>query len=119
MIATPIYRSFRVMLVGLLLALGVNCANAAYLSLYAFGDSLSDADNAYAIAGYPPSPPYAQRFSNGPVAVEQLAANLGIAGFKASSQIGGTDYAVGGAQTGPDIFSGSDNYLTMPRRIRC
>lgn len=111
MIATPIYRCFRVMLVGLLLALGANCANAAYLSLYAFGDSLSDAGNAYAIAGYPPSPPYAQRFSNGPVAVEQLAAGLGIAGF-APSTSGGTDYAVGGAQTGPDIFTGSDNYLT-------
>lgn len=111
MIATPIYRSFRVVLAGLLLALGANGANAAYLDLYAFGDSLSDAGNAYAIAGYPPSPPYAQRFSNGPVAVEQLAANLGIGGFRAS-QLGGTDYAVGGAQTGPDIFTGTDNYLT-------
>ncbi len=111
MIATRFYRSVRVILVGSLLTLGANCASAAYLSLYAFGDSLSDAGNAYAIAGYPPSPPYAQRFSNGPVAVEQLAANLGIAGFKAS-QLGGTDYAVGGAQTGPDIFTGTDNYLT-------
>ncbi|MGE5823494.1 MAG: SGNH/GDSL hydrolase family protein [Bacteroidota bacterium] len=104
-------RFLRVAFLGSLLALGANCASAAYLTLYAFGDSLSDAGNSYALAGYPPSPPYAQRFSNGPVAVEQLAANLGIAGFRAS-QLGGTDYAVGGAQTGPDIFTGTDNYLT-------
>ena len=111
MIATRLYRSFLVTLVGSLLALGANCASAAYLSLYAFGDSLSDAGNAYALSGHPQSPPYDQRFSNGPVAVEQLAAHLGIAGFRAS-QLGGTDYAVGGAQTGPDMFSGTDNYLT-------
>ena len=113
MIATRLYRSLLVTLVGSLLALGANCASAAYLSLYAFGDSLSDAGNAYILTsppGYPPSPPYAQRFSNGPVAVEQLAGNLGIAGFRAS-QLGGTDYAVGGAQTGHDMFSGTDNYL--------
>jgi hypothetical protein len=111
MIATPVYRSIRVMVVGLLLALGANCANAAYVNLYVFGDSLSDAGNAYAITGFYPPFPYAQRFSNGPVAVEQLAAGLGIAGFGPSAS-GGTDYAVGGAQTGPDIFTGSDNYLT-------
>jgi len=110
MVATRSYRFLRIVFVGSLLALGANSAGAAYLSLYAFGDSLSDAGNSYIIAGYPPSPPYAQRFSNGPVAVEQLATNLGIAGFKASA-LGGTDYAVGGAQTGPDIFGGLDNYL--------
>ena len=113
MIATRLYHSLLVTLVGSLLALGANCASAAYLSLYAFGDSLSDAGNAYALTsppGYPPSPPYAQRFSNGPVAVEQLAANLGIAGFRASTS-GGTDYAVGGAQTGLDLFYHYDNYL--------
>jgi phospholipase/lecithinase/hemolysin len=111
MIAKQFYRSFRVLLVVPVLALGATSASAAYLNLFAFGDSLSDAGNSYALAGYPPSPPYDQRFSNGPVAVEQLAASLGIAGFKAS-QLGGTDYAVGGAQTGPDIFTGTDNYLT-------
>lgn len=111
MIAKRFYRSFRIILVVPALALGATSASAAYLSLFAFGDSLSDAGNSYALAGYPPSPPYDQRFSNGPVAVEQLAASLGIAGFKAS-QLGGTDYAVGGAQTGPDIFTGTDNYLT-------
>ncbi len=109
--ASRIYRSFQVILFGSLLSVGANCASGAYLSLYAFGDSLSDAGNSYTIAGYPPNPPYDGRFSNGPVAVEQLATNLGIAGFRASA-LGGTDYAVGGAQTGPDIFTGTDNYLT-------
>lgn len=111
MIAKQLSRTFRIIFVVPLLALSATSVSAAYLSLYAFGDSLSDAGNSYALAGYPPSPPYDQRFSNGPVAVEQLAASLGIAGFRAS-QAGGTDYAVGGAQTGPDIFTGSDNYLT-------
>lgn len=85
-------------------------ANAAYLSLYAFGDSLSDAGNVFEATGH--TYPYPSgRFGDGPVAVEQLATNLGIAGFRASL-LGGTDYAWGGAQTGPDIFYGSDNFLT-------
>jgi len=43
-------------------------------SLYVVGDSLSDSGNAFILtAGFPPAP-YAQRASNGPVAVERLAA---------------------------------------------
>jgi len=72
---------------------------AALLKLYAFGDSLSDSGNAYAITAgvFPPSPPYAQRETNGPVAVEWLAAQLGIA--FAPSVFGGTNYAVAGASS--------------------
>lgn len=80
-------------------------AKAEFIDLFVFGDSLSDAGNAFALSGglVPPSPPYAQRFSNGPVAVERLAANLGISGFKASTA-GGTDFAVGGANTDTTNF---------------
>lgn len=75
-------------------------AQAAYSALYVFGDSLSDNGNAYALSGaaWPPSPPYAQQFSDGPTAAEYLADGLGIA--LAPSIAGGTNYAVGGAMTG-------------------
>jgi len=76
-----------------------------YTSITVFGDSLSDGGNAYAYTeaifgpgnGFPPAP-YAQRFSNGPVAVERLAANLGLS--LTPSLLGGSNYAVGGAETG-------------------
>ncbi|MBI3393045.1 MAG: hypothetical protein HY039_07635 [Nitrospirae bacterium] len=52
----------------------------SYNQIFVFGDSLSDDGNAYVLTGglNPPSPPYAQRFSNGPVAVEYLAAWMGV-----------------------------------------
>jgi phospholipase/lecithinase/hemolysin len=108
MIATRTVGRFLILLVGVLAWAAAGSARADYLNLYAFGDSLSDAGNAYALTFglVPPSPPYDQRFSDGPVAVEQLANNLGIGGFTAS-QAGGTDYAVGGADTG------TDNYLSL------
>ena len=92
---------FSVVLVASVFSLAANCASATFLQLYVVGDSLSDSGNAFALTGgvYPPSPPYAQRQSNGPVAVEWLAAHLGIAGF-APSTAGGTNYAVAGASTG-------------------
>lgn len=82
-------------------------AQAAYSALYVFGDSLSDSGNAYALSGatWPPSPPYAQQFSDGPTAAEYLADGLGIA--LAPSIDGGTNYAVGGAMTGLTNY----NYL--------
>ena len=85
--------------------------------IYVFGDSLSDDGNAYLRTGglFPP-PPYDQRFSNGPVAVERLAANVGVP--LTPSLAGGTDYAMGGAATGPvpippSYSATSDNYITV------
>ncbi len=76
--------------------------------VFVFGDSLSDNGNAYLrTGGFFPPPPYAQRFSNGPVAVERLAANLGVP--LAPSLLGGTDYAVGGAATGPVPIPGTSS----------
>jgi phospholipase/lecithinase/hemolysin len=86
-------------------------------NIYVFGDSLSDGGNAFLRTGglYPP-PPYAQRLSNGPVAVERLAVNLGVT--LAPSLAGGTNYAVGGAATGEVEIPGgggatTDNYATV------
>lgn len=68
-------------------------------NLFVFGDSLSDTGNLFAATGrlFPPSPPYFNgRFSNGPVAVEQLATLPGSSySFQQSN-----NFAFGGATTG-------------------
>jgi phospholipase/lecithinase/hemolysin len=88
------------LLIALCLVPGLAAAHS-FSSLVVFGDSLADSGRAYALTSgfYPQSPPYAQRFSNGPVASEHLAAALGLPLLPASSP-GGTNYAVGGATTG-------------------
>jgi phospholipase/lecithinase/hemolysin len=78
--------------------LGSSQASASIMQVVVFGDSLSDGGNLYNITGGFPPPPYAQRFSDGPVAVEYMAERLGMA--LAPSTIGGTNYAVAGAATG-------------------
>ena len=88
-------------------ALGSGSAHGTS-KLFAFGDSLSDGGNAFLLVGHgatgrfplgwPPTPPAAQRFSNGPTAVEVLAAGLGVP-LTPSRQLG-TNYAYGGATTG-------------------
>ncbi len=77
-------------------------AAAAYPAIYAFGDSLSDAGNAYVALGgaEPVSPPYSHgRFSNGPVWVQDLARAITPRGL-GPSLLGGNDFAYGGAQSG-------------------
>ena len=61
-------------------------------ALYAFGDSLSDVGNIFAATGgVGPGAPYANgQFSNGPVWVQDLAGDLGLAPLK-PSLAGGTD----------------------------
>ena len=46
--------------------------------LNVFGDSLVDAGNVFNLSGFPPSPPYAQQLSNGPVWTTQLAEALNL-----------------------------------------
>jgi phospholipase/lecithinase/hemolysin len=89
-----------VLLVMACLVPGVTGAHP-FTSLVVFGDSLSDSGRAFALSeGFePPSPPYAQRVTNGPVAVEYLASALGLPLLPASTP-GGTNYAVAGATTG-------------------
>jgi cholinesterase len=77
--------------IALSLAFNATAHATAYSALFVYGDSLSDNGNLYAATGYPPYPYYMGRFSNGPVAVEQLATRLGIPLY---------DFAYGGATTG-------------------
>ena len=86
--------------VACLFALLASSSAAGYAQLTVFGDSLADAGNLFLLTGgaFPPTPPYAVRLSNGPTAVEVLAANLGLP--LTPSLAGGRDYAVGGAETG-------------------
>jgi len=84
----------------------------AVSNMFVFGDSLSDGGNVFNVTGglFPPSP-YAQRFSNGPVAVEQFAKLAGV--NLTPSTTGGNNYAYGGAATG--VVAGTantDNYLS-------
>ena len=72
-------------------ALSTHAKADGFSSVIVYGDSLSDNGNLYAAYGYPPAPYYMGRFSNGPVAVEQLAAHLGAPLY---------DFAVGGATSG-------------------
>ncbi len=99
-------------------ALYTATAGAAITSLFVFGDSLADAGNNAVVFDSPAPPdmprtatpipdpsfiptfPYASdRYSNGPVWVEQLAASLGLSAQ--ASLLGGTNFAFGGARTGP------------------
>jgi phospholipase/lecithinase/hemolysin len=67
--------------------------------LFVFGDSLSDTGNAAAYSGVVlPAPYYANRISNGPVAVDVLAAQLNLSADP--YLLGGTNFAVAGAQAG-------------------
>ncbi len=97
-------QSWRLWLVASVMFLGAGArAQAAnYSALYAFGDSLSDVGNAYLATNgaEPVSPPYFDgQFSNGPVWVQDLASALGLPALR-PSLAGGTDFAVGGAETG-------------------
>jgi phospholipase/lecithinase/hemolysin len=95
-------------LVLILVGMMTRSANAtAFSEVVAYGDSLSDNGNLFSLAGYPPSPYYNGRFSNGTVAVEQLASALGIplvdfAVGGATTGVG--NYVDGGTQTAPGTF---------------
>jgi phospholipase/lecithinase/hemolysin len=78
--------------------------------IVSFGDSLSDAGNFYAATGQV-SPPALQgyaagEFTNGWNWVQYLAQDLGVA-LPTASVNGGTDYAAGGAMTGPGTTLGA------------
>jgi phospholipase/lecithinase/hemolysin len=70
--------------------------------IVSFGDSLTDTGNLFAATGQPGAPYYEGRFSNGPVWVEYLANQLGVAA-PTPSLLGGTDYAWAGAATGDGL----------------
>jgi phospholipase/lecithinase/hemolysin len=79
------------------------CRAGPFDALYAFGDSGTDTGNVYDSTGgaVPASPPYHDgRYSNGGNWLDTLAIDLG--GLKDTASLsGGTNYAYGGAVTGP------------------
>jgi len=108
----PVKRSIVCWLFALIYPAAACNAVAGYSSLYVFGDSLSDSgNNAVVLApnvtpvpipgnDFIPTFPYASgRYTNGEVWAQTLASPLGLAADP--SLLGGTDYAFGGAQTGP------------------
>ena len=105
------------------LLLSTTGAWAAFSSIYVFGDSLSDngtaADAANVDFPFPYSSIPAQdinRVSNGPVAVEVLASQLGLplkpSLFATSILTAGTNYAVAGARAGRTNFGDLASQLT-------
>jgi phospholipase/lecithinase/hemolysin len=82
----------------------VTAPAAGFSGIYAFGDSLSDVGNAsIATLHAVPAGPYSDgRFSNGDIWLQDLARNLGLPAVQPSFA-GGTDFAVGGALTGPSL----------------
>jgi phospholipase/lecithinase/hemolysin len=82
---------------------------APYSQFVVFGDSLSDAGNAAFITSnqFPPSPPFAGSFSNGPTAAQYMANLLGVSvslgwsGLSAAAN----NYAVGGGLNGAGNYN--------------
>lgn len=90
-------------------SLATTASAASFSQLVVFGDSLSDAGNAYALTSgnFPPSPPYAGSFSNGPTAAQYLAAQFGVGvqlGWPAAAAAS-NNFAVGGARNGSGNYN--------------
>jgi phospholipase/lecithinase/hemolysin len=86
----------------LLLVFGAAGVAGPYTSVIVYGDSLSDNGNFFAATGQPGAPYYPGRHSNGPMAVENLANQLGIplvdlAWMGATTGVG--NYVDGGSAT--------------------
>jgi len=78
----------------------VQAADVSFSRVFVFGDSLSDTGNLASITGDLPSPYFMNRISNGPVAVETLAARFGLTAQASLHLIWpeeGSNYAVAGA----------------------
>lgn len=94
---------------------GASALATTLSSIVAFGDSLSDNGNFFGYTGYPPTPYYQGRFSNGPVWVEYLAETLGVTLDDQACSGATTGYA--NYITGESYWGLSwqiDNFLTTP-----
>ena len=88
----------------------LNKSKPQFQNVVVFGDSLSDQGNVFLHSNetFPLEPYYKGRFSNGRVWVELLAEELGLEPLQ-PSRLGGTNYAYGGARTGPGLKDGKPN----------
>lgn len=85
--------------------------------IIAFGDSLSDSGNSFALTFgiIPPNPPYyLGRFSNGPVALEYLAQELELSLDPYYDNGVGNNFAVGAAGTGENNSNNDDIMPFLP-----
>jgi phospholipase/lecithinase/hemolysin len=89
----------------------------AFDAIYVFGDSYCDVGNLFAADGgtYPPAPYFNGRFSNGPLWVEHLAGTYGVS--MTPSILGGTDYAVGGAEVTAAVPEGAFTIPSVPQQV--
>ena len=86
------------------LSLGAT-AQAAPSNVFVFGDSLMDTGNLFlATGGFPPSPYFGGRFSNGVLFDEIIAGNFGIT--LTPSLLAGNNFSWAGAQTGSGLSGG-------------
>ncbi len=95
---------------------------ADYAAINVFGDSLMDVGNIFKLTERPPSPPYAQKFSNGPLWVEQLASDLGLSPALSTTVVpdilagktrlpaNGINFALAGSLSSDRNVSGSQLY---------
>ncbi len=106
----------------------------SYDAEYVFGDSLSDRGNLAELLGtnFPNPPSYHDSFTNGPVAVQVLANDLGlnadpslfVTGFQdihnlfgGPSYAPGTNYAVAGAIAAPSLPQGGVPNANLPQQV--
>lgn len=68
----------------------------SYTRIVAFGDSLSDQGNVFALSGTPAAPYWQGRYSNGETWIGDLAGRLGLP--LSASNLGGKNFAYGGAE---------------------
>ena len=100
-----------------LLPAAMQAANPHFSAIYVFGDSYCDAGNLFAAAGVPGAPYYMGRFSNGPVFVEHIASAWGLPMIP--SNLGGTDYAWGGAfVTADQPLGGGAVIPSVPHQVQ-
>ena len=98
----------------LIAALNVNAQN--YSNVYVFGDSLSDNGNLMAL-----DPSVPQRFTNGPVAVEVIAAGLGMSLTPSYHLLQtppfGNNYAIAGAKAVDEDGNEQTPDINLPTQV--
>lgn len=100
-----------------LLITAVTVNAQSYSNVYVFGDSLSDNGNLNAIA---PEQTYGERFSNGPVAAEVLAAGLGVTLTPSYHLAGGTsgnNFAIAGAKAIDEDGNEATPDINLPTQV--
>ena len=116
------FNGFRKCLLGLTLTCASLAASAEYSNVYVFGDSLSDNGNLKAVTQNPAIP---ERFTNGPVAVEIVAAQLGftltpshhLLPIEMTGGVSGSNYALAGARATDEDGDEATPDINLPTQV--